>query len=117
MAQVEARTDIDYRAVAAGIELIKRANRAIEDRKHTDQMGAFWSGDRAGAFEPIPTYVGTRGRARLYATEDGAAYAVHTYTFQGVALHAPIVRKGLDAALRAGERLANSDVQSGGTGA
>ncbi|MEW2498354.1 hypothetical protein AB0942_33200 [Streptomyces nodosus] len=97
--------DVDYAAIAAGIELIKRANRAIETRKYTDRIGAAWHSDTELGYEPIPTRNGVRGHARLYATDDGRAYAVHTYTYGGETLHEPAVRKTLDAALRLGERL------------
>lgn len=99
---------IDDAAVAAGVELIKRANRTIDQRKYSGRVGGDWFlksefVDR----EPTPTYHGIEGKAVLYATDDGKAYAVHTYTYGGAELHAPIVRKGLDAAFRVGQRLAD----------
>lgn len=99
----------EYAAIAAGIALIKRANKAIEARKYTDRPGAEWfvKPSDMPEFEGMPSYNGVYATARLHYTDDGTAYEVTTYTYQGDAV-AIDTRKTLDAAFKLGKRLANA---------
>jgi hypothetical protein len=102
----ESIADIDYAAVAAGNELIRRAGAAVERRKYTDRAGSDWFLPKEGYYTPIPQYNGISGKAQLYATDDGKAYEVNVFTCSGKLMHR-VTRKGLDAAFRIGQRLAD----------
>ena len=103
--------DYDYEAIAAGLKLIQKANRAIEARRTwTDKPGADWHVKQPiSVYEGTPTYNGAHGTAALYATEDGTAYEVCVYSYAGKQAH-QVVRKTLDAAFKAGQKLANQDL-------
>ncbi len=105
----------DYEAIAAGLKLIQKANRAIEARSTwTDKPGADWHVKQSiSGYEGTPTYNGTHGTAALYATEDGTAYEVCVYSYAGKQAH-KAVRKTLDAAFRTGQKLANQHLAERG---
>src|SRR5689334_4293693 len=102
----------DYEAIAAGLKLIQKANRAIESRRYgyDAKPGSDWhvKGDFTG-YEGTPTYVGSHGKAALYATEDGTAYEVNVFSYAGKLAH-KVTRKTLDAAFRIGQKLANEEL-------
>lgn len=100
---------IDYAAIAAGLELIKKANRAIEARRvWSDKPGADWHvAESVSGYEGTPKYNGSHGKVALYATEDGTAYEVNVFTYAGRQAH-KVTRKTLDAAFKIGQKLANA---------
>lgn len=105
-------TDYDFDAIAAGLKLIRKANRAIETRRYgyDNKPGADWhvKADFEG-YEGTPTYHGTKGKAALYATEDGTAYEVNVFSYAGKLAH-KVTRKTLDAAFKLGQKLANEEL-------
>ncbi len=98
----------EYEAIAAGLKLIRTANRVIKARRiGSDKPGANWHvSESVSGYEEVPRYNGPYAKASLYATEDGTAYEVHVFTYDGKRLRLE-VRKTLDAAFKLGERLAN----------
>lgn len=103
-------TEVDITAVARGIDLIKRAIRTLDRRKYTDKLGSGWTVPEAWSdITEYPRYVGVRGKAVLYPSDDGRKYSVHTYTYGGKSLCDPKEYKTLDSALRYGERVVNGE--------
>jgi hypothetical protein len=100
--------DSDTAAVAAGLKLLHKANATIERRRWTDRPGGDWTvpTDDYSPFTQHPQYCGAHGKAVLFYSEDGTAYQVCIFSYAGKELHR-VTRKGLDAALRVGQRLAD----------
>jgi hypothetical protein len=104
--------DVDYEAIAAGLKLIRKANRAVEARRVvTDKPGADWHvRETVEGYTGTPVYHGLHATASLYATDDGTAYQVAVFSRTGKLLH-EATRKSLDAAFRLGQKLANAEPQ------
>lgn len=100
--------DVDTAAVAAGLNLIRKASATVERRKWTDKPGGDWSvpRDDRSPFTQYPQYCGVHGKAVLLYSDDGTAYQVCVFSYAGKELH-KVTRKGLDAALRVGQKLAD----------
>lgn len=83
------------------------AMRAIDRRQGTGRPGDDWlKSEPIGSGTGHPFYEGTHGRARLFVTHDGTAYDVRVFGHNGKQRAARTFR-GLDAALRFGQRIAD----------
>ncbi|MER6075486.1 hypothetical protein ABT187_43280 [Streptomyces sp. NPDC001817] len=104
--------DMDTQAIAAGMELIRKAQAKINRDQYTDRSGASWKSgeDDRSPYQGTPTVHGVQFKACLHYTADGTAYEVIVFDFHGQE-HGRAVRKGLDAALKAGKRMADGDVK------
>lgn len=98
-------TDLhDYEAISRGIDRIERARKTIERRRWTDRIGNDWKPGEPG--DSHPEVVGAYGKAVLDYSDDGHRFQVNGYTYAGHALFQKEYAT-LDAALRAGTRVAN----------
>ncbi|MEW1679374.1 hypothetical protein AB0O47_39905, partial [Streptomyces noursei] len=100
--------DVDTTAVAAGLELIRKAHARIERDRYTDRPGDGWTirGDADSPYTELPFVHGTAGKAVLTYTDDGRRYQVYAYDRSGRE-YARYDCKGLDVALKNGKRLAD----------
>lgn len=103
-------TEAEYAAVAAGLKLIQRMNRAVDQRRYSDRPGArwfVWESVPGTDYTGTPSFNGVHGKARIYANPMGNRYEVNVYDYSGSLLWRKTFAT-MDAAFRNGERQANS---------
>lgn len=96
-------TEYDFEASARCVKLYERLRQAVRTRQYTDRPGDGW---RLTDFADLPTYVGTRNKVMISATEDGEKFEVLVYNFQGRQLHSKAY-KTMDVAFRNGVKFAD----------